>query len=127
MSKRIRKPVKKQLDFTDKILKILSQNENKLFNYKQIGAKLELDDTQSRNQIIKDLKVLASQKKIEEVEKKAKRISDISFVFIIIPLVTLAALINGIRKKISREWEEKNKKREEVVEMAKLQDRIVFR
>ena len=68
MSKRIRKPVKKQLDFTDKILKILSQNENKVFNYKQIGAKLELDDTQSRNQIIKDLKLLASQKKIEEVE-----------------------------------------------------------
>ena len=68
MSKRMRKPVKKQLDFTDKILKILSQNENKVFNYKQIGAKLELDDTQSRNQIIKDLKVLTSQKKIEEVE-----------------------------------------------------------
>ena len=68
MSKRNRKPVKKQLDFTDKILKILSQNENKVFNYKQIGAKLELDDTQSRNQIIKDLKLLASQKKIEEVE-----------------------------------------------------------
>ena len=68
MSKRIRKPVKRQLDFTDKILKILSQNENKVFNYKQIGAKLELDDTQSRNQIIKDLKVLTSQKKIEEVE-----------------------------------------------------------
>ena len=68
MSKRNRKPVKKQLDFSDKILKILSQNENKVFNYKQIGAKLELDDTQSRNQIIKDLKLLASQKKIEEVE-----------------------------------------------------------
>ena len=68
MSKRNRKPVKKQLDFTDKILKILSQNENKVFNYKQIGAKLELDDTQSRNQIIKDLKLLTSQKKIEEVE-----------------------------------------------------------
>jgi ribonuclease R len=68
MSKRNRKPVKKQLDFTDKILKILSQNENKVFNYKQIAAKLELDDTQSRNQIIKDLKLLASQKKIEEVE-----------------------------------------------------------
>ena len=68
MSKRNRKPVKKQLDFTEKILKILSQNENKVFNYKQIGAKLELDDTQSRNQIIKDLKLLASQKKIEEVE-----------------------------------------------------------
>lgn len=68
MSKRVRKPVKKQLDFADKIIKILTQNSNKLFNYKQIAAKLELDDTQSRNQIIKDLKILAAQKKITESE-----------------------------------------------------------
>ncbi|HLF50987.1 ribonuclease R [Flavobacterium sp.] len=68
MSKRLRKPVKKENDLTDKILKILSQSANKVFNYKQIGAKLELDDTQSRNQIIKDLKILAAQKKIDEVE-----------------------------------------------------------
>ena len=68
MGKRLRKPVKKQLDFTDKIIKILTQNSNKYFNYKQIAAKLELDDTQSRNQIIKDLKILAAQKKITESE-----------------------------------------------------------
>jgi ribonuclease R len=68
MSKRVRKPVKKQLDFADKIIKILTQNSNKLFNYKQIAAQLELDDTQSRNQIIKDLKILAAQKKITESE-----------------------------------------------------------
>jgi len=68
MSKRIRKPVKKQLDFADKIIKILTQNSNKEFNYKQIAAKFELDDTQSRNQIIKDLKLLAAQKKITESE-----------------------------------------------------------
>jgi ribonuclease R len=68
MSKRIRKPVKKEKDFSEKILKILSQSANKAFNYKQIGAKLELDDTQSRNQIIKDLKILAASKKIIESE-----------------------------------------------------------
>ena len=68
MSKRLRKPVKKQVDLTDKIVKILAQNTNKAFNYKQIGIKLELDDTQSRNQIIKDLKILVAQKKIEEIE-----------------------------------------------------------
>ncbi|MFN7100345.1 MAG: ribonuclease R, partial [Flavobacterium sp.] len=45
-----------------------SQSANKAFNYKQIGAKLELDDTASRNQIIKDLKILASQNKIIESE-----------------------------------------------------------
>ena len=68
MSKRIRKPIKKEKDFSDKIIKILSQSANKAFNYKQIGSKLELDDTQSRNQIIKDLKILASQNKIIESE-----------------------------------------------------------
>ena len=68
MSKRIRKPIKKEKDFSDKIIKILSQSANKAFNYKQIGSKLELDDTQSRNQIIKDLKILAASKKIIESE-----------------------------------------------------------
>ena len=68
MSKRLRKPVKKGKDFSEKIVKILSQSANKAFNYKQIGAKLELDDTESRNQIIKDLKILASQNTIIESE-----------------------------------------------------------
>ena len=68
MSKRLRKPVKKGKDFSEKIVKILSQSANKAFNYKQIGAKLELDDTESRNQIIKDLKILASKNTIIESE-----------------------------------------------------------
>jgi ribonuclease R len=68
MSKKIRKPIKNEKDFSSKIIKILSQHANKPFNYKQIGAKLELDDTKSRNQIIKDLKILASQNKIVESE-----------------------------------------------------------
>lgn len=68
MSKRLRKPVKKGKDFSEKIIKILSQSANKAFNYKQIGAKLEVDDTESRNQIIKDLKILASLNKIIESE-----------------------------------------------------------
>ena len=68
MSKRLRKPVKKGKDFSEKIIKILSQSANKAFNYKQIGAKIEVDDTESRNQIIKDLKILASQNKIIESE-----------------------------------------------------------
>jgi ribonuclease R len=67
MSKRLRKPIKKR-KISLKIIKILSQSANKAFNYKQIETKLELDDTQSRNQIIKDLKILASQNKIIESE-----------------------------------------------------------
>jgi ribonuclease R len=68
MSKKIRKPIKNESDFSSKILKVLSKNANKAFNYKQIAAKLELDDTKSRNQIIKDLKILAASKKIIESE-----------------------------------------------------------
>ena len=68
MSKIPRKLGKKEKDFSGKILKILSQNANRAFNYKQIGAVLELNDTKSRNEIIKDLKILASQKKIIETE-----------------------------------------------------------
>ena len=68
MSKKIRKPIKNEKDFSSKIVKILSQSPNKAFNYKQIGAKLELDDTKSRNQIIKDLKILSASKKIIETE-----------------------------------------------------------
>ncbi len=47
MSKKIRKPIKNENDFSGKILKILSKSPNKAFNYKQIAAKLELDDTKA--------------------------------------------------------------------------------
>ena len=68
MSKKPKKFGKKEKTYSEKILKILSQNANKPFNYKQIAAILELDDTKSRNEIIKDLKILASQKVIIESE-----------------------------------------------------------
>ncbi len=68
MSKRIRKPAKKQKDFTDKILNLLSKNFNKVFDYKQIASKLDITDTEGRNLIIRDLKILKASKKIDEVE-----------------------------------------------------------
>ncbi len=68
MSKFPKKFGNKEKTFSEKILKILSQNANKPFNYKQICVILELDDTKSRNEIIKDLKILASQKIIIESE-----------------------------------------------------------
>ncbi|WP_395077471.1 ribonuclease R [Flavobacterium sp.] len=68
MSKMPKKFGKNEKDFSTKIIKILSQNANKGFNYKQIAALLEVDDTKSRNEIIKDLKILASTKKIIETE-----------------------------------------------------------
>lgn len=68
MSKKPRKLGKKNKDFTAQIFKILSKETNKSFNYKQIAAILELDDTKSRNEIIRDLKILKAQDKIHEVE-----------------------------------------------------------
>ena len=68
MSKKPRRFSKGVKDFSGKILKILSKEPNKPFNYKQIAAKLEVDDTKSRNEIIKDLKILASKKQIIEIE-----------------------------------------------------------
>lgn len=68
MSKKPHQPGKKNKTFSEKIFKILSKNPNKPFNYKQIAAILELNDTKSRNEIIKDLKILAAQKLIIETE-----------------------------------------------------------
>jgi len=67
----MKKPKKfgtKEKDFSGKILKVLSQNANRAFNYKQVAAILDLNDTKSRNEIIKDLKILASKKQIIETE-----------------------------------------------------------
>ena len=68
MSKKFQNSGNQDKDFTSKIIKILSQNANKAYNYKQIAAILDLDDTKSRNEIIRDLKILASTKKIIESE-----------------------------------------------------------
>ena len=68
MNKKPRKLGKKNKDFTAQIFKILSKETNKSFTYKQIAVILELDDTKSRNEIIRDLKILKAQDKIHEVE-----------------------------------------------------------
>lgn len=75
MSKRNGKPSpKKEKDFSRKIFKILAKDPNKSFNYKQIAAALELNDTKSRNDIIKELKYLASKEKIEETDRGKYRV-----------------------------------------------------
>lgn len=54
---------------TNTILGILRKNSGKPFNYKQIAAKMGVDDPTNRNKIIRTLAQLAAKKKIEEVEK----------------------------------------------------------
>lgn len=51
------------------ILNILRKDHSQAFNYKQIAAKLQLDDASSRNQIIKKLKDLQGKGSIQEVER----------------------------------------------------------
>jgi ribonuclease R/exosome complex exonuclease DIS3/RRP44 len=68
MSKKPKKLGNKPKDFTAQIFKILSKEPSKSFNYKQIAAVLELSDTKSRNEIIRDLKILKAQDKIHETE-----------------------------------------------------------
>lgn len=56
-------------NLTNTILGILKKERNKSFNYKQIAAKLGLDDPSSRNQIIKKLHQLKAKGDLEEVER----------------------------------------------------------
>jgi ribonuclease R/exosome complex exonuclease DIS3/RRP44 len=74
MKKNFRKMSKKAKDFSAHVYKILSAAPNKDFNYKQIAAIIEVNDTQSRNEIIKELLVLKKAGKIEETERGKFRI-----------------------------------------------------
>ncbi|WP_295986802.1 ribonuclease R [uncultured Algibacter sp.] len=55
-------------NLTNTILSILKKERNQTFNYKQIAAKLGVNDASSRNQIIKKLRELQGKQEIEEVE-----------------------------------------------------------
>lgn len=69
MTKQLKKYNKKDRDFSGRILKFLSKNSNKAYNYKQIAAAFDITDTKGRNEIIKELKYLLSKQKIEETDR----------------------------------------------------------
>ncbi len=56
-------------NLTNTILGILKKDRNQSFNYKQIAAKLGVNDASSRNQIIKTLAKLAAKQEIEQVDR----------------------------------------------------------
>ncbi|PIA78975.1 ribonuclease R [Gaetbulibacter sp. 4G1] len=56
-------------NLTNIILSILKKERNQALNYKQIAAKLGVNDASSRNQIIKKLRDLQGKQEIEEVER----------------------------------------------------------
>ena len=68
--KKKRKPSHNKIsNLTNTILSILKKNRNQAFNYKQIAAKLGVNDASSRNQIIKKLHQLKAKQEIEEVDR----------------------------------------------------------
>ncbi len=67
--KKRRKSNNKISNLTNTILSILKKERNNSFNYKQIAAKLGVNDASSRNQIIKTLAKLAAKKEIEQVDR----------------------------------------------------------
>ena len=56
-------------NYQNSILTVLKTDRNQALNYKQIAAKLNVNDASSRNQIIKNLAKLASKGDIEEVDR----------------------------------------------------------
>jgi ribonuclease R/exosome complex exonuclease DIS3/RRP44 len=56
-------------NLTESILQILRQNHSQPHNFKQISAKLGVDDPSSRNQIIKKLKELQGKGTVQEIER----------------------------------------------------------
>ncbi|TYA52185.1 ribonuclease R [Formosa maritima] len=68
--KKKRKPSHNKIsNLTNTILSILKKDRNQSFNYKQIAAKIGVNDASSRNQIIKKLQQLKAKQEIEEVER----------------------------------------------------------
>lgn len=51
------------------ILQVFYNNPNKNFNYKQIAAKLDIQDSDGRNQIIKSLKEMEASDRLDEVTR----------------------------------------------------------
>ncbi|PTX60501.1 RNAse R [Kordia periserrulae] len=74
MTRKKKKKSHKIPNLTDAILQIFKKSSNKVYNYKQIAAILNITDTSGRNQIIKTLKKLQAKQKIEEVERGKYRV-----------------------------------------------------
>ena len=67
--KKRKKSSNKINNLSESIHTILKVDRNKTFNYKQIAAKLGVNDAGSRNQIIKTLQRLKAKEEIEEVDR----------------------------------------------------------
>ncbi len=68
-------------EITKGIFSVLEANTKQSFNYKQIAAKLQIDDTEGRNLLIRRLGELAAKKRIQQQERgKFKAVSKGNYV-----------------------------------------------
>ncbi|MGA9271762.1 MAG: ribonuclease R [Lutimonas sp.] len=56
-------------NLNQRILQVFYNNPNKNFNYKQIAAKLEIEDSDGRNQIIRAMKEMEASDRLDEVTR----------------------------------------------------------
>ena len=63
-------------DLTRNIFKILNEDSNKHYNYKQIAARMGITDTDGKTQILKKLVELTGKKKIKEVDRGKFQINE---------------------------------------------------
>lgn len=70
MSKRKKRAEKQRKnEITKGIFSVLEADKDKVFNHKQIAARLGIDDPAGRNLIVKKLQQLAAKDRVEEVER----------------------------------------------------------
>ena len=62
MAKKSNEKLKKQIQ------RVFAEAGRKILNYKQVARKLEIDSTEGKNEVLKTLKQLASEKLIEEID-----------------------------------------------------------
>ena len=80
MTKKKKKIYKKKgrivKDLTKNIFRILNEDSSKSFNYKQIAAKLKIEDTDGKNQVIQKLTELTGSKKLKEIDRGKFQINE---------------------------------------------------
>ncbi|MHB0755667.1 ribonuclease R family protein [Polaribacter sp. M15] len=80
MTRKKRKIYKKKgkviKDLTRNIFKILNEDSDKFYNYKQIAGKLGISDTDGKTQVLKKLAELTATKKIKEVDRGKYQINE---------------------------------------------------
>lgn len=80
MSRKKKKIYKKKgrviKDLTRNIFKILNEDSSKFYNYKQIAAKLGVNDTDGKTQILHKLIELKEKKKIKEIDRGKFQINE---------------------------------------------------